>query len=190
VTILPLILTALRAALAPVVVLLSFFSPSRLAFAACLIVAFLSDIFDGVLARRLGIASPALRRLDSIADSFFYGAATVAVWHLYPSAITRRWVPLSALLAIELLRYVFDFLKFRRESAYHMWSSKLWGITLFAAFISLLGFGTDGYLVDAAIYTGLAADLEGLAISMTLHRWQSDVPSIYHAMRLRTLERA
>jgi phosphatidylglycerophosphate synthase len=185
----PLILTLLRAALAPVMVLLACFLPSKPTFAVCLIVAFLPDIFDGVMARRLGIASPGLRRLDSIADTLFYLGGTFAVWHLHPAAITGRWMPLSALLAIELFRYAFDFCKFRRETAYHMWSSKLWGITLFGAFTSLLVLGKDGYIVGAAIYIGLAADLEGLAISVALDRWRSDVPSIFHAIRLRALER-
>ena len=36
---------------------------------------FLSDIFDGVMARRLGIATATLRRLDSVADAPFYVAA-------------------------------------------------------------------------------------------------------------------
>lgn len=187
-TSLPLFLTALRATLAPVVVLLAFFCPSMPAFAICPTLAFLSDILDGVLARRLGVATPGLRGLDSIADSFFYIGATVAVWHLHPAAITNRWMPLSGLLRAELGRYAFDFFKFRPETAYLMWSSKLWGIALFTGFISLLAFGKDGYIVAAAIYTGLVADLEGLAISFTLDRWHSDVPSIYHAMRLRTLE--
>ncbi len=165
--------------------LLACFLPSRPAFGVCLTVAFLSDIFDGVLARRSGIVSPGLRRLDSSADTLFYLGAAVAVWHLHPAAITGRWMPLSALLGIELGRYAFDFYKFRRETAYHMWSSKLWGVALFGAFLSLLAFGKDGYIVDAAIYIGLAADLEGLAISVTLDRWRSDVSSICHAKRLR-----
>lgn len=70
-----------------------------------------------------------------------------------------------------------------------MWSSKLWGIALFAAFLSLLGFGRDGWLVDAARYLGIAADLEGLAISLMLARWQTDVPSLCHALRLRRATR-
>jgi hypothetical protein len=44
--------------------------------------------------------------------------------------------------------------KFGREASYHMWSSKLWGIVLFAAFFSLLALGSDNRLVDAAIYLG------------------------------------
>ena len=49
-----------------------------------------------------------------------------------PSAIADRWRPLAALVVLELTRYAFDFVKFRREASYHMWSSKLWGVLLFA----------------------------------------------------------
>jgi hypothetical protein len=42
--------------------------------------------------------------------------------------------------------------------------------------------------VALAIGWGIAADLEGLAISMTLHAWQNDVPTIWHARRLAKLE--
>jgi len=39
--------------------------------------------------------------------------------------------------------------------------------------------------VTAAIVLGIVADLEGLAISCTLKAWKNDVPSIFHALRLR-----
>jgi CDP-diacylglycerol--glycerol-3-phosphate 3-phosphatidyltransferase len=182
---LPLLLTALRVLLAPGVVLLALFAPSRPAFAACLVTAFLFDVFDGIVARRLGVATPALRRLDSLADSLFYLAATFAVWHLHPRAIADRWVPLAVLAALELARYAVDLAKFGKEASYHMWSSKLWGIALFLGFLSLLAFGTDNRLVDAAVGLGIVADLEGLAISAALREWRSDVPSVVHALRLR-----
>ena len=185
----PLLLTALRAALGPVVVAMSLVAPSRLAFGACLVIAFLSDVFDGIIARRLGIATPALRRLDSIADTVFYVGATFAVWQLFPSAITDRWLALSVLVGLEGVRYMFDWVKFRREASYHMWSSKLWGIALFAGFFSLLAMGQGGVMVDAAVYVGIVADLEGLAISVVMRTWQSDIPSLVHVFRLRNLGR-
>jgi phosphatidylglycerophosphate synthase len=154
----------------------------------CLTIAFLSDVFDGIIARRLGIATPTLRRLDSVADSLFYVAATFAVWRLHPSAITTRAVPLIVLATLELGRYALDLLKFKREASYHMWSSKAWGIALFVGFLSLLAFGVDGPLVDAAVFVGIVSDVEGLAISLTIRTWQSDVPSIFHAARLRARE--
>jgi CDP-diacylglycerol--glycerol-3-phosphate 3-phosphatidyltransferase len=181
----PVLLTALRALLAPVVLLLSLYAPWPEAFAACLIVAFLSDIFDGVLARRLGLATANLRRLDSAADTIFYAACVFAAWHLYPAALTERLVPLTALAVLEVTRYVVDWLKFRREASYHMWSSKVWGIALFTGFFSLLVFGSSGAAVSCAIYVGIIADVEGLAISIVLPRWKADVPSLVHALRER-----
>lgn len=182
---LPLALTTLRALLAPVVVALALLLPSRPAFGACLAAAFLSDLFDGIVARRLGVATPALRRLDSAADTLFYVAATFAAWHLHPDAIRQRAGMLAALVALELARYAFDAWKFRREASYHMWSSKLWGIALFAGFVALLAFDADGVLVDLAVLVGIVADIEGLAISAVMPHWQSDVPTIVHAWRLR-----
>ena len=77
-----------------------------------------------------------------------------------------------------------DFLKFRREASYHMWSSKAWGIALFVAFFSLLVFGSAGAAL-CAIYVGIVADFEGLAISLVLPSWKADVPSFVHALRER-----
>ena len=184
-TSIPILLTALRGLLAPVVLGLSLYAPRPEAFAACLVVAFLSDIFDGVLARRLGVATANLRRLDSAADTLFYAACVFAAWRLYPSAITDRLMPLSVLAVLEATRYAVDFLKFRREASYHMWSSKIWGIALFVGFFSLLVFGSTGAAVSCAIYVGIVADIEGLVISMLLSRWKADVPSFVHALRER-----
>lgn len=191
----PLLLTSIRAALAPVVAILALFYPfypfypSKTAFGFCLVTALLTDVFDGILARRLGIATPNLRRLDSVADSLFYAAATFAAWRLYPAAIAERLAPIAVLVLLEIVRYTFDAVKFRREASYHMWSSKLWGLALFAAFFALLARGSDRFLT-AAIFIGIAADLEGLAISVVLRSWKNDVPTLFHAIRMTRGERA
>ena len=182
---LPLALTLLRALLAPVVVALALWRPEPWAFAACLVAAFLSDLFDGIVARRLGVATPALRRLDSLADSIFYLAALFAAWHLHPSALRDHAGALVVLAALEIARYVVDLRKFGKEASYHMWSSKLWGLALFAGFFALLVFGEERFFVSAAIWVGIVADVEGLAISWTLSEWRTDVPTIWHARRLR-----
>ena len=181
----PLALTALRAALAPVVVALALAWPEPGAFGACLVVAFLSDVFDGIVARRLGVATPGLRRLDSLADSVFYVAALFAAWHLHPAAIRAQAWPLALLALLEATRYAVDLRKFGKEASYHMWSSKLWGVALFAGCFALLVFGEARGFVPAAIWVGVAADLEGLAISFVLRRWRTDVPTLWHAWRSR-----
>lgn len=181
---LPLALVALRLALAPTVVLIAIFHPNGTAFGTCLVLAFLSDWFDGVIARRLGVVTEFLRRADSIVDTIFYLGVAAAIAITVPDVLTRHWPGLVLLLVVEVARYVYDGRKFGKEAAYHMWSSKLWGILLFAGAFSALALGTGSALVAAAIYWGVVADLEGLAISAVLPRWQADVPTFWHARRI------
>jgi len=181
----PLLLTLMRALLGPVVLFLALFFPQKLILASCLIVAFLSDVFDGIIARKLDIATQGLRRLDSIADSIFYICAASAAWILYPATIINNSTPLIILVLLEIIRYSYDYYKFHCEASYHMWSSKLWGIFLFLGFFSLFSFGQGGLLFSLAIYMGIIADIEGLLISMIIPKWKNDIPSIFHAIRER-----
>ena len=180
----PITLTALRAALGPVVLLLAFLRPLPTALAVCLVTALLSDYFDGVIARHLGVATPNLRRLDSAADSIFYLCALIAAWHLHSALLEPYLVPLGFLMVLEVSRYIYDIRKFGKEASYHMWSSKLWGLSLFWGFFEVLVNGSAGWPVTAAIYLGLVADLEGLVISKVLRKWTSDVPTLFHAFKI------
>jgi CDP-diacylglycerol--glycerol-3-phosphate 3-phosphatidyltransferase len=180
----PLALVVLRLCLAPILLATALWHPDRSVFAACLIGALLSDYFDGVIARRLGVATPGLRRLDSMTDTLFYLCALLAALVTAYDLVRAYFPALGVLLLIEVLRYVYDLRKFGKEASYHMWSSKLWGLLLFVGMGSLLVLHRGGWPVALAIGWGIAADLEGLAISMTLRTWRNDVPTLWHARRL------
>ena len=154
-------------------------------FAAVIFVAFVSDYFDGVIARRLGVATPELRHFDSRADLVFYATAAWAVWTLRPDVARSIAVPALIVIALDVVRHVFDFSKFGRDVAYHAWSSKAWGLSLAAALILLLGFGITNPFVPIAVYLGLIAQVEGLMISIVLPVWTSDVATIFRAIELR-----
>jgi CDP-diacylglycerol--glycerol-3-phosphate 3-phosphatidyltransferase len=177
-------LTALRALLAPCVIILAVLRAPGWAFTACLTIAFLSDIYDGVLARHFGVATAALRRFDSATDTVFYVAVTCAAWLLYPDVIRSNMVGILMIAAMGIVRTVYDLKKFRRRASYHMWSAKVWGIALFAAFLALLGFGNPS-LVPLAIAAAMVAQVEGLAASIILLEWMHDLPSVFHAWSIR-----
>ena len=179
----PLVLTLLRAPLGPAILAAAVYAPSATLFATCLVVALVSDVLDGVIARRLGVVTPGLRRLDSVVDTLFYACAVLAAWKLYPAALEARAQSIAVLIALELARYLVDWLKFRRVASYHMWSSKLWGLLLFIAFFTLLVFGRASWTLSVAIYAGIVADIEGLAISCVLSEPRTDVASILRVMR-------
>jgi len=182
---LPAALTWLRILLGPVLLILALYSPRPIPFAVCLSLGFLSDVFDGIVARRLKVATPGLRRLDSVADSIFYLCAFGAAIWLHPDVIAANLALVVILVALEIARYLVDLRKFGRETSYHMWTSKLWGISLFVGFFGILVLERGGVFAVAPLALGIVADLEGLLISFTLKSWRHDVPTIFHARRLR-----
>ncbi|HEY1992188.1 MAG TPA: CDP-alcohol phosphatidyltransferase family protein, partial [Gammaproteobacteria bacterium] len=141
---LPWALVWLRLLLGPVMLLSAWRWPDPAVFGLCLALAFLSDVFDGVLARRWGSVTPALRRLDSLVDTLFCLAALGAVWLCHPEVVRGASVLLIALLVLELLRYAVDLAKFGREASYHMWSAKRWAAVLYLAFFVVLVSGKGG----------------------------------------------
>lgn len=181
----PLLLTMGRGVLAPCVVACAYWWPHPALLAGFVTAAFLTDVFDGVLARRWNVATPGIRRLDSIADTLFYVCVLWAVWVLHPKVILDNALLLVLLGVLEFLRYGFDFVKFGREASYHLWSSKLWGLVLFVACVAIFVADDPGVLPMLAIAVGIAADLEGFLVSLALRCWRHDVPTIFHALRIR-----
>ncbi len=181
----PFALTLLRLLLAPVLVGLVYVGASGPVFAAVVLAAFVSDYFDGVIARRLGVATPELRHFDSRADLVFYATAAWTVWMVRPDVARSIAVPALVVIGLDVARHIFDFAKFGRDVAYHAWSSKAWGLSLALSLVLLLGFGIAGVFVWLAVWLGVLAQLEGLLISVILPRWTSDVSNFARALDLR-----
>ena len=177
-------LTLLRLALAPVVLVMARANVAGLAIAAVLVAGFLSDVFDGIVARRHGVATPGLRRLDSAVDTVFYLAVAYAVFRLHPAPLRALAWPIAIVLTGEALNYAVAYAVFRRIAGYHAWSAKLWGALLFVSLLVLLAIGSAAVL-PLALVAGMVAQAETLAITFVLPAWQSDVPSVCHALRIR-----
>ncbi|WP_420628193.1 CDP-alcohol phosphatidyltransferase family protein [Candidatus Leptofilum sp.] len=182
---LPLGLTTIRVVLAPLILVWAGNGRAGLPYVFCLILAFVTDYFDGVVARKLDVATATIRRYDSAADVIFYVAALTAVWLVYPEVVVQNWLGIVLVAGLEAIRVTTDFVKFRREASYHMWSAKGWNITLFAALTGLMGFGISGWLFRLPIVVGILTNMEGLAASILLPSWTHDVPTIFHAYRIR-----
>lgn len=177
-------LTLLRLALAPVLVVMLWARFPGWTFAAVLVLGFVSDVYDGVVARRFHAATPFLRRLDSAVDIVFYLAVAYATWRLHPDALRAvKWWVLS-IIAGEAGNHVVALKKFGREPSYHAWTAKLWGLLLFLSLLLLLATGS-GAMLPFAIAAGLLAQLEVLAITAVLPEWRHDVKSLWHARRER-----
>lgn len=150
--------------------------------AVILVLGFLSDVYDGVIARRFGVATAGLRRLDSAVDSVFYLAAAFCLWRLHPDAIlSHRWL-IAAVIGTLVLNYAFEVWKFGREASYHAWLAKAWGASLFAALVFLFVAGDD-WLLTVALWIGIGSHVENFLITASLSECRTDVRSIFHVAR-------
>ena len=150
-----------------------------------LITALLSDIFDGIIARRIGVATERLRVADSWADGWFYLWVCAAVWNAEPGIIQAFRVPIIFLVSMDIFGYAVDLVRYRRITSLHAYSAKAWGLTLFMATVALLVCHTGGVFVWMALILGYISNLDGLAIKLILPEWQTDVHGVFHALRIK-----
>jgi phosphatidylglycerophosphate synthase len=182
---LPALLISFRAALGPGMILVSRLSHKGWLLVACVGLALLSDVFDGLLARRWHMDAEALRRWDTRADTFFYACVLAVVWLRYPASVQQRFPLIAALIGAEIAQHLVAIIKYRRHASYHSILSKIWGLLLAGAMIALLGWGVDNWFLDLAIAWGILCNLQGLAMTLLLPAWHRDVLTLFHAWRLR-----
>ena len=145
----------------------------------------LTDIFDGIIARKVGVSSEKLRRLDSQTDLTFWLSIAFATYWLNSEIIKDHWKGISLIFGMETLCYIISFWKFGKETCTHAWLSKFWGLTLLLAFTFLIGFHIANWSFYTCLITGLISHIDVILIILILPKWQFDVPSSYHAWQIR-----
>ncbi|PKH51258.1 CDP-alcohol phosphatidyltransferase [Tenacibaculum sp. Bg11-29] len=183
----PLSLILFRLLLAPIILLLAYFigENAKIIIVILMYLGLISDILDGIIARKQNISSPKLRRMDSQTDMVFWVSIGLATWILYPKLISDNSIVIWTILGMELACYAISFIKFKKETCTHAFLSKIWGITLLIAFTSLIGFNHAGIPFYSAVIIGLISHIDVILIILILPKWTHDIPSAYHAYLIR-----
>jgi phosphatidylglycerophosphate synthase len=180
-------LTVLRLALAPVIILLAIVNAPGMLLAAVVLLAGVSDLFDGVILRGADVVGTQLRRLDSVADTVFYLAVATVALLRYRAVLDANALLIVIVLVLQVAGHALEVSRFGRTASYHAWSGRLWGWTIAIAFLVLFAFG-ETRVLTLALVCGLISQLENIAITLVLPEWHHDVKSVYHAARLRRAE--
>ena len=147
----------------------------------CLWTGLLSDIFDGIIARNLGVASDSLRKWDANVDIVFWLAAGVCVWLLNGQLIRDHVWFIVLLFVLEPISDLINFVKFRKSGCAHNWLSKTWGLLLLITFTILLAGKQPLWLFPTCLVFGVLSQLDRIIISSLLPKPECDIPSCYHA---------
>jgi len=175
---LPCALTGLRLLLGPLALICVFVGVSRWVYLPILVAGTLSDIFDGVLARRLGVATSALRRFDSITDAIYYLFILTAAWWLCRPVIVQNWPMLLLILLSEAAVVLTCYLKFGRYPATHSYLAKFYGLCLLGGIVALLVFNVGSWALIVLTLVALVTNAEQLAIHLLMDQPPMDIKSI------------
>jgi CDP-diacylglycerol--glycerol-3-phosphate 3-phosphatidyltransferase len=181
----PWAMAAGRAVLGPVLIAGAACSWDGMALAGIVSAALVSDIYDGVLARRWRCDTAGVRLFDSMADTVFYLCTAFTLWMSQPQLWRSYWGLLVALLALEAVRFAIDFAKFGKPASYHTYLAKAWGLAMAIAVIGVFALDRSNVFVPAALVLGILCNLEGLAMSVILPVWRKDIKTLRWAWSIR-----
>jgi CDP-diacylglycerol--glycerol-3-phosphate 3-phosphatidyltransferase len=179
----PLSLTTLRLLLGPLAIGMALNNSTRSLFAPLILAGMLSDYFDGVLARRFGVAYPGLRRFDSLTDILFYVCILITSFIVAGDVLRQSAVPLVLTILSELACILLSVLRFRVFPATHCYSAKFYGLMLCVVFISVLSFNGGAWMFYVLSAVGLAANAEVIAILLLSQSAPVDVRTVFDLRR-------
>lgn len=179
-------LTGLRAVLGPAVICVAWLVKApQFWLGTFILVGFLTDVYDGVLARRWGTATAGLRIADSATDVAFYLFLLAAAVIRHGTVLRERLWWIGVVLLLEGAHFAFSIVKYGRMASYHSYASKAWGFLLALATVALLCFDRAFWLMTLALGWGILCEIEGFAISILLPEWTHDVKTLHHAAGIR-----
>ena len=179
----PALLVASRVVLAPVIAWLLLEHRATLA-GWLYIAAVVSDIYDGVIARKLGVATLRLRLADGCADVWLFVCLLAGLWSGYRALILPLAWPFGTAMILQVLSWAFCFWRFGKMTSYHSFLAKLTGLSLLLGILALLFAGTTLPLA-IALWIFVAGLLEEMAMTAVLRRYHYDVWNLAAALRLR-----
>jgi len=181
--ILPNIVSGARIALMPCV-LMSAIAGSRPWFIGLLAASLVTDALDGFLARRLNAFSDFGRKLDSAADylTMIVGLAGIAI--LWPEIVHRELAWIATGLGAFFAVVIYGFLRLGRAPCYHTWGAKIGAAACALSLIPLLA-GWTATPFHAVIVLQVLVGVEELSIAMIVPSYVGEMPTVWHAWRMR-----
>jgi phosphatidylglycerophosphate synthase len=175
-------ISAARLTAAPVMIGLAA-THHETAFAWLLVMALVSDVIDGLLARALNVRSRIGAMLDSAGDvtTLMSAAWGIAVFH--PVVFAEHALACGIVLEGWALVCIVALVRYGRLSSFHTWASKAAGYALgfFIAALFTIGFVAPLFYLAAVV--SVASSAEELLLLWRLPTWRTDVRGLWWVWR-------
>ena len=150
-----------------------------------LLLALLSDIVDGLIASTFSVTSNLGSRLDTLADTLLWVAATFGIWQFHPELVTDHWLVVLSVLGLWAIEHVVALLRYGKLTSFHTYSVRVGAYALGIFIMSLFLWGLQPWLLYTAAALSILGNLEELITITRLPEWTSDVRGHYWVLKKR-----
>lgn len=172
-----------RLVVSVLIITLSFGQTNRWLIISLSIYAIISDVLDGIIARRLGISNENLRVMDTKTDTIFWFSCLFSICVNQNDFIISHLIPIGILVLSEIVIIIIGKIKFHARISFHTIISKFWALLLLIFFIDLMIDGKALYTFQAAFWYGMITQLEIITIAFLIKENQTDIPSLIQAIK-------
>jgi len=153
-------LITLRALLPLPIWAVAHFNASGTLAALCIFIAALSDVYDGVVARKIGSSTPLLRRTDSVVDLFFL-VTTIILFVLYHSPVSIAvLVAIAFMFMMSMSGHAVALIRFKHNAAVHSKLLKIYAVFVYVGFFFAWISGSLAPWIFIALAVGIIAEVE------------------------------
>lgn len=143
-----------------------------------MVIGLLTDVFDGIIARKMGVSSEKLRIWDSGVDQFFWLIILASIFYLNIAFVKANLLWITILLLLEITTYLISYFKFKKPIATHSILAKFWALSLLWFLIDLVLHNFSTFPFAICMVLGIISRLEIISIILSMKKWATDVPSI------------
>ena len=144
-------------------ILLLFFHMTSIPFYVLYLFCGLSDVLDGIVARKTNMVSSLGAKLDTIADFIFVVILLIKIW-LEMDVLIWLWVWIVAIGGIKIVNVIGGFVLAKRFIVEHTILNKVTGVLLFLLPLSLFGVDLNYSVMVVCVVATISAIQEGCYI--------------------------
>lgn len=180
----PNILSIYRLLSFPVIAYIAIQGYERLFF-WMLLINFITDILDGLIARTFNLQTKIGAKIDSIADFGTYLLVFLGIYMFKTEDFAPHIISFSIFIGLFIFAHVLALIKFGRMPSFHLYSWKIGGYIQGIFFIVLFSYGfITGFYYFMLIW-GIVAFLEHITIQIMISEMISNAKGLYWVLKSR-----
>jgi phosphatidylglycerophosphate synthase len=168
----------------PILVVLAL-AQQQEAFKWLLLVAFISDIFDGLIARSFSMTSTLGTRLDTMADSLLWLAAIAGIWQFYPELMTDYWPAAALMIGFWVAEHVVALMRYGKLTSFHTDITRISAYVVAVFVMTVFIWGVQPWLLYVAAAVCVIGSIEELLITFLLPEWTANMRGLYWVLAQR-----